>query len=113
MVPILLGKTTLTERPNVSKSVRGMIADADPEGVARALLAMRDRPDSTQHLADIAVPVLAIAGDEDQITPVAGARQIADGVADGRLVVIPKAGHLSNLEDEQAFNGALLSFLQD
>jgi 3-oxoadipate enol-lactonase len=113
MVPVLLGKTTLTERPNVSKSVRGMIADADPEGVARALLAMRDRPDSTQHLADIAVPVLAIAGDEDQITPVAGARQIADGVADGRLVVIPKAGHLSNLEDEQAFNGALLSFLQD
>jgi 3-oxoadipate enol-lactonase len=113
MVPVLLGETTLAERPKVEKLVRGMIADADPEGVARALLAMRDRPDSIHQLADIRIPVLAIAGDEDQVTPVAGARQIAEGVADGRLVVIPKAGHLSNLEDERSFNGALMSFLED
>jgi 3-oxoadipate enol-lactonase len=112
LVPVLLGGTTLAERMNVREFVRGMIAGADPEGVARALVAMRDRPDSTPHLADIAVPVLAIAGDEDQVTPVPGARQIADGVADGRLVVIPEAGHLSNLEDAPAFNQALLSFLQ-
>jgi 3-oxoadipate enol-lactonase len=56
--------------------------------------------------------VLAVAGDEDKVTPVAGLRQIADGVADGRLVVIPKAGHLSNLEDATSFNAALMSFLQ-
>jgi 3-oxoadipate enol-lactonase len=112
MVPVLLGETTLAERANVSASVRAMMAAADPEGVARALVAMRDRPDSTPHLADIAVPVLAIAGEEDQVTPVAGARKIADGVADGRLIVIPKVGHLSNLEDASAFNSAMLSFLQ-
>lgn len=112
MVPVLLGETTRAERPNVEKSVRTMIAEADPDGVARALLAMRDRPDSTPQLADIRIPVLAIAGDEDQVTPVAGARQIADGVADGRLVVIPKAGHLSNLEDVQSFNEAVTSFLE-
>jgi 3-oxoadipate enol-lactonase len=112
MVPVLLGETTLAERPNVERFVRSMIADAHPEGVARALLAMRDRPDSTQHLANIRVPVLAVAGDEDKVTPVAGLRQIADGVADGRLVVIPKAGHLSNLEDATSFNAALMSFLQ-
>jgi pimeloyl-ACP methyl ester carboxylesterase len=111
MIPVLLGETTRAARPNVEKLVRGMIADADPEGVARALLAMRDRPDSTYQLADMRIPVLAIAGDEDQVTPVAGARQIAEGVADGRLVVIPKAGHLSNLEDERSFTGALMSFL--
>ncbi len=112
MVPVLLGATTLAERPNVEKLVRGMIADANPEGVARALLAMRDRPDSVSHLGNIRVPVLAIAGDEDGVTPVAGARQIADGVQDGRLVVIPNAGHLSNLEDVQSFNRALLPFVQ-
>jgi 3-oxoadipate enol-lactonase len=113
MIPVLLGETTRAERPNVEKLVRGMIAGAHPEGVARALLAMRDRPDSTRQLGDIRVPVLAIAGDEDQVTPVAAARQIADGVAEGRLVVIPKAGHLSNLEDVKSFNGALTSFLAE
>ncbi len=112
-VPVLLGATTLAERPDVKKSVRAMMASAEPEGVARALVAMRDRPDSTPDLAGISVPVLAIAGDEDQVTPVAGARQIAEGVADGRLVVLPKAGHLSNLEDAAAFNRALLSFLEE
>jgi len=112
MAPVLLGQTTRSERPNVVKSVRRMMASADPEGVARALLAMRDRPDSRPHLADIGVPVLAIVGDEDQITPLAGAREIADGVADGRLVVIPRAGHLTNLEDAPAFDGALRSFFQ-
>jgi 3-oxoadipate enol-lactonase len=112
LAPAVLGETTLAERPSVTNSVRAMMAAADPEGVARALLAMRDRPDSTPHLANISVPVLAIVGDEDRVTPVAGARQIADGVPDGRLVVIPRAGHLSNLEDAPAFNEALLAFLQ-
>ncbi len=112
LVPVLLGETTLAHRPSVRSAVAAMMADAAPEGVARALLAMRDRPDSTQDLARISVPVLAIAGDEDRVTPVAGAQQIAAGVADGRLVVLRKAGHLSNLEDPVAFNEALLSFLQ-
>jgi 3-oxoadipate enol-lactonase len=111
LVPALLGKTTLAGRPEVQELVRGMISSADAEGVARALLAMRDRPDSTHHLADIGVPVLAIAGDEDEVTPVAGARQISGGVPDGQMVVIPKAGHLSNLEDARSFNSALVSFL--
>jgi 3-oxoadipate enol-lactonase len=111
MIPVLLGKTTRARRPEVEEMVRSMIADADAEGVARALLAMRDRPDSSQQLADIRVPVLAIVGEEDEVTPPSAARQIADGVADGRLIVIPGAGHLSNLEDASAFNRALTSFL--
>lgn len=112
MATALLGDTTRAERPDVERTIRNMIAAADPQGVARALLAMRDRPDSTPDLEKIEVPVLAIVGAEDQVTPEAGARQIADGVPNGRLVVIPKAGHLSNLEDPRAFNQALADFLR-
>jgi 3-oxoadipate enol-lactonase len=111
MIPALLGETTRRERPEVVDFVRGLIAAASSEGVARALIAMRDRADSTPALARISVPVLAIAGEEDTLTPTAGARQIAEGVPNGRLVVIPRAGHLSNLEDPGAFNDALSSFL--
>jgi 3-oxoadipate enol-lactonase len=111
MVPALLGPSTRDDRPEVVADVRRRVDNADPEGVARALLALRDRPDSTASLASIEVPVLAIAGAEDEITPVAEARSISEGVAHGRLVVIPGAGHLSNLEDPAAFNEALRSFL--
>lgn len=112
LLPALLGESTREGRPDVVKTVREMAEKADPEGVARALEAMRGRPDSTPGLARIQVPVLALVGEEDTLTPPAEARKIAEGVPDGRLVVIPGAGHLSNLESPEAFNEALLSFLE-
>jgi 3-oxoadipate enol-lactonase len=111
LLPAFLGETTRRERPAVVEAVRGWIADANPEGVARALLAMRDRPDSTSTLKDVAVPVLALVGEEDALTPVAESRRIAESVPDGRLVLIPGAGHLSNLENPEAFGRELVSFL--
>jgi 3-oxoadipate enol-lactonase len=111
LLPALLGETTLRERPGVVEDVRRMIGEGDPEGVARALEAMRARPDSTPHLGKIRVPVLALVGEEDTLTPVAEATRIAEGAGDGRLVVIPGAGHLSNLEAPAPFREALFSFL--
>jgi pimeloyl-ACP methyl ester carboxylesterase len=110
-LPALLGQTTLRERPGVVDAVRRMIGEGDPEGVARALEAMRARPDSTPHLGEVRVPVLALVGEEDTLTPVAEAKRIAEGASDGRLVVIPGAGHLSNLEAPALFREALLTFL--
>jgi 3-oxoadipate enol-lactonase len=112
LLPALLGETTLGERPEVVAAVRGMMAEADPEGVARALEAMQGRPDSTPHLGEIQVPVLVLVGEEDTLTPVDEARKIFAGVQQGRLTVIPRAGHLSNLEAPDRFNEALLSFLE-
>jgi 3-oxoadipate enol-lactonase len=111
LLPALLGETTRRERPAVVDTVRASIAGANPEGVARALLAMRDRPDSTSTLPDIDVPVLALVGEEDMITPAAEARRIAESVPDGRLVVLRGVGHLSSLEDPDAFSRELISFL--
>jgi 3-oxoadipate enol-lactonase len=111
VIPAILGETTRRDRPEVVARIRRMILDANAEGVARALLAMRDRPDSTDSLPKIGVPVLAMAGAEDTLTPVEEARRIADGTPNGSLVVVPAAGHLSNLENPQAFNSALREFL--
>jgi 3-oxoadipate enol-lactonase len=111
LLPLLLGETTRSERPEVVSRVREMIAGADPEGVARALEAMRDRPDSSPILHAITCPVLALVGEEDALTPPAESRAIAEAVPDGRLVIIPRAGHLSNLEAPEAFNEAIRQFL--
>ena len=111
MLPALLGESTRANRPDVAARVRTTMEGSDPEGVARALEAMRERPDSTALLSRIEVPVLAIVGAEDTVTPEVEARRIADTVPNGRLVVIPKAGHLSNLENPEEFNAALEGFL--
>jgi pimeloyl-ACP methyl ester carboxylesterase len=111
MTPVLLGETTRRERPQLVRVVHEMILRADPEGVARALLAMRTRPDSMGLLKDIGVPVLALAGTEDTITPVSEARTIAEGVPNGTLAEIVGAGHLSNLENPAAFWAVVGPFL--
>lgn len=111
LVPALLGATTRAERPGVVEAVRALIAGADGEGAARALEAMRERPDSTTELAGIRVPTLVLVGEEDTLTPPAESRRIAEGIAGSRLVVLPGAGHLANLEAPDGFNQALRDFL--
>ena len=52
-----------------------------------------------------------VCGAEDAITPVADSEAMARTIPGARLGVIPRAGHLSNLEQPAAFNAALQAFL--
>ena len=72
---------------------------------------MMHRPDSTPLLATIKVPTLIIAGEEDTLIPMQDAENMAKAIKGSKLVKIPAAGHLSNLEQPEAFNQALAAFL--
>jgi pimeloyl-ACP methyl ester carboxylesterase len=111
MMPKLLGETTRRERPEVADRVReiGLMNGAD--GVAGAVAAMRDRPDSAALLANISVPVLVIVGEEDTLTPPADAEAMRSQVNRVYFVAIRRAGHLSNLEAPEDFSAALAHFL--
>ena len=87
------------------------LAETRAQSLMDAVAALRDRPDRTPVLASIACPTLAIVGAADQVTPPADVRQMAGGIAGARLVEIPGAGHLANIEAPAAFNRALLDFL--
>ena len=91
--------------------VRRTIEANDRAGVAAALRAMAARPDSTSLLATIDVPTLVIVGAEDALTPPSEAQAMFDAIPGCRIVEIPGAGHLSNLEAPEAFNDALDEFL--
>jgi 3-oxoadipate enol-lactonase len=51
-----------------------------------------------------------IVGEQDHGTPPEAAKLIAANIADSELVVIPSAAHLSNIEQADVFNKALLTF---
>jgi pimeloyl-ACP methyl ester carboxylesterase len=57
------------------------------------------------------VPILAIVGEEDAVTPIDDARAIVARAPDARLAILPEAGHLSNLENPSSFNAALRPWL--
>jgi len=109
MLPNLLGPEP---RPATRAEVQAMMARQPAAGVVAALKAMAARPDSTADLAGIDVPTLVVVGGEDRITPPDDARAIAAAVPGAGLVVVPGAGHLSNLEEPGAFNAALRAFLE-
>lgn len=107
----LLGEPTRNKKPDVVEATKKLMAENPPAGFIGALEAMKNRPDSNGELASIAVPTLVIVGENDGVTPVAASEALNAGIPGSKLVVIPEAGHLSNLEAPEAFNGALAEFL--
>ena len=112
MLPKLLAPSTPQTNPGLTTLVREMILAAKPEWIVNDLMAMAARPDSTELLAQITCPTLVIIGEEDLATPMADSQFMADRIRNCTLAVIPKAGHLTNIEQPDAFNTALESFLK-
>jgi pimeloyl-ACP methyl ester carboxylesterase len=110
-LPRLVGETTKKENPGLVQRLEDVILKTSPRGIADALAGLAARADSTTLLRELRVPTLVVCGEEDVITPVADSEAIQRGIADAKLKVIPKAGHLSNMENSTAFNEALLGFL--
>src|SRR5215471_11681023 len=112
MIPKLLGETTRRTRPDVVERVRGLVLANSTDAIAGAIRALMTRPDSTPLLATIHCPTLVMVGEEDTVTPRAAAEEMHRGIAGSRMTTIAGAGHLTNLEDPNAFNSALAEFLE-
>lgn len=112
LIPKLLTPTSIATLPGLVNRLREMINKQTADGLAGALAAMRDRPDSTSLLPSIAVPTLVLAGAEDGIVPVAAQRAMAGQIPDGRLAVIPAAGHLAPAEQPVNTGRLIREFLE-
>lgn len=110
-IPRLLSAYTREQQPDVELRVRHMINGALAQGIAAAARGMAQRADATDLLATIDCPMLVIAGEHDSITPPSMARSWAEQIADAQIAVIPRAGHLSNLEQPEAFTTVIHNFL--
>lgn len=111
VLPTLLGPTTTSTRPKVTGRVRGLVAAAPPAAVAWAQRAMAARPDSLDVLRGVDVPALVLVGDEDALSPVEAARELAEALPQGRLEVLPGAGHLTAVEVPETFADAVIGLL--
>jgi 3-oxoadipate enol-lactonase len=64
-------------------------------------------------LREIKIPTLIIVGEDDPGTPVASSKAMHERIPDSKLVVLPSAAHLSNVEQADAFNRTVLDFLKE
>ena len=109
----LLGPTTRSRRPALASQIRAWIRENSASGLAAAVLALGERQPATELLHQINFPTLVIGGQEDQVSPPELLASYAELIPTGRHLVIPQAGHLSNLEAPLAFNTALLGILAE
>lgn len=110
-VPRLLSEYTRQHHPEVEMRVRQMIESATNQGIAAASRGMGQRADSTDLLAHISCPTLVIVGEQDALTPPTLSQEYAAQIPGAQLAIITNAGHLSNLEQPEAFLQALRGFL--
>jgi 3-oxoadipate enol-lactonase len=97
-----------TKAPVLDK-VRGMIRSTPIQGLAGCAAALSDY-DLRPGLTSIGHPTLLICGTKDATFP--GIQQINGAVGASKLVELPGAGHLSNLEQPETFSRAIRDFLQ-
>lgn len=101
----------LRERPGYAEFCDAKLLACAPAmwlAMAPALLAQADRLD---RLAEVDVPTLVIAGEQD--TPfVAHSERMAKTIPGARLVVVPDAGHSPQFENTDAWWSAFSSFLE-
>ena len=89
-----------------------MIKSASIPGVVAALVAMRDRPDSTALLSDIQVPTLVVSGREDSIIPASESKRMAEAIPGAHYTVILDAGHLTPVEQPIATGRVVGEFIE-
>jgi len=111
MLAKLFAATTRLQRPDLVAATEAQMKRTPVRGLTGALRGMAVRPDRMETLARLSIPVLVVVGADDEITPPAEARRMAAALPHAQLVEIPRAGHMSVIENPEAVNQAILSFL--
>ncbi len=92
------------------EKVAQMIRTTDTGGYISCASAVRDMS-QTSLLSKITVPTLIIVGEDDPACTVEQSKVLEEHIEGAELVVLKNAAHLSNIEQTQAFNDAMMGFL--
>jgi 3-oxoadipate enol-lactonase len=90
-----------------------ILLNSDPDGFAAQVQAILDAPDELRfELRQLRVPVLVITGSQDALTPIGDAEELAEMIPYAQLVELRGAAHGLMVESPNAFNDAVLDFLE-
>ncbi len=108
----MFGATSLRERPELLAEWSRKMATAHIPSMRAILRGLVARRSLLDRLVNLTVPTLVLCGAEDTSTPPSRSRQIAGSVGGSELHFIPRAGHLSALEQPQEVADLTMGFLE-
>ena len=84
----------------------------NPVGVKGAIIAIMSRTDTTSFLPKIKIPTLVLCGSFDKLTPPTVMRPMSEKIPHSEFAIIPRAGHMTPLENPECVNDLILGFLK-
>lgn len=105
-IPELLTEDT---SPELRDEVYRIMSEFHPVGY-RVMVTAFAELDLRAILPTIDVPTILIWGEDDKRSPLSVAANMQRNIPNSRLVTIPGAGHMSSMEQPQAFNAAVREF---
>jgi 3-oxoadipate enol-lactonase len=113
MIPNYFTPETCTMRPELLTEAAAMIRKQSATVINSAMRAIMMRSDATPLLATIHCPVLVLNGKEDKLTTSETAESIHTLIPHSELHLLAGAAHISNMEQAEAYNCALLAHIEE
>jgi pimeloyl-ACP methyl ester carboxylesterase len=111
-VKAVFAEESLKTKSAQVETIRKIISYTPPLSIAGTLLALAARTDTTASLSKVKIPTLILVGEHDAITPPPASRAMHEKIPGSEMHIVPRAAHMSNLENSDFFNEKLLSFLK-
>ncbi len=103
-------KTQAEVSPEARERLRRMFLNLNPTGYANSIRTLIEETFPTERFSTITMPTLVLVGEADPALE--AARLTHEKIPGSQLVILPNAGHLSNLDCPEAFNSRVLAFLR-
>ncbi len=110
---ILFGDTTHEQNPELVEAWVDRWLSYPPMSVVNEVRSWLHRDDIVDRMDEIEVPALALHGEEDTSIPPERAHETVEPMPNGRVEIVPEAGHSSNDENPEFTNEKLLGFLEE
>lgn len=112
LIPGLFAEESLQTMKATVENIKNVGKGHSPVGVKGSLLAMVSRTSTTKFLKKIKIPTLVMGGSFDKLTPPTVMRNMADKIKDSEFAIVPRAGHLSPVENSSYVNDMLCGFMK-
>jgi pimeloyl-ACP methyl ester carboxylesterase len=110
-IPKLFSDESLQKNFDTVERARGIARTNSPRGAAAMLRGIAQRVESYDIAADLAMPVLIVAGAGDKVVSQDEAQTMRAAFPAARLTLMKKSGHLPMLEEPEALTAELAAFV--
>ena len=102
---------SITNKIALVENLRSVVFANSKEIIIAGLTALAERVETCSSLSTISIPTLIICGKEDVVTPLEQSEFLHKHIDKSSFKIIENAGHVSNLEQPEAYNKHISDFL--